>query len=229
MNQITSAFVLGLGNMINPCVLPLYPAFLAYLAGRAGATNANGTPRSVWWLGLVVLAGVLTIMLAIGLLIAILQVSVGSVLGLMLPIVYLIVLGMGVLLFIDRNPFARLPGIHVPRLANPIANAYLYGMFYGPMTLPCSGPLVVGVFAYGVTDTTSLLSSIGYFLAFGLGFGLPLVVLPLLGEPFRKAIMRWMLARHVLLSRLSGLLLIAIGIYGFVQDWDLIRAYWHLP
>ena len=232
MNQFAQAFVLGLGNMVNPCVLPLYPAFLAYLAGRAGTFNyvdANGVVRSnvTRWLGTIVLAGVLTVMLAIGLLLAVLQVAVGAALAIILPIVYVIVIIMGILLLININPFARLPGIRAPRLSNPIANAYLYGLLYGPMTLPCCGPLVVGVFAFGVTDVGSFLNGVGYFLAFGIGFGLPLVALPLLAEPVRKSILHWMLVHHERLSRLSGLLLIIIGIAGFVQDLDLIRNYWH--
>jgi cytochrome c-type biogenesis protein len=36
---IATSFSLGLLATVNPCVLPLYPGFLAYLAARGGETS----------------------------------------------------------------------------------------------------------------------------------------------------------------------------------------------
>ena len=33
MGELAGAVVLGIGATITPCILPLYPAFLAYLTG----------------------------------------------------------------------------------------------------------------------------------------------------------------------------------------------------
>lgn len=221
------AFGAGLLNMVNPCMLPLYPAFLAYLLGLQdrGSADPDAPRRSVRWLGVVVLAGVLTTMLIVGLLLALLHIAVGKALAILLPLMYAIVILMGVLLIIQRNPLARLPAIRAPRLRNPILSAFVYGMLYGPMTLPCTGALVVGVFTYGVTDVASAFDSVAYFVLFGLGFGLPLVILPWLAEPVRKQALRWLVSHHVLLERIAGLLLIAVGIFGILNDLDLLRTY----
>jgi cytochrome c-type biogenesis protein len=216
-------FGLGLLNMTNPCVLPLYPGFLAYLSGQHQALRNQRLAR---WLGVIVLAGVLTSMLIIGFVLAALRVATGSVLAYLLPIIYLIVIGMGVLMVFHINPFARLPMLSAPRLRNPLLGSFLYGMLYGPMTLPCAGPLIVGAFVYGTADVGSLVNSIVYIVAFGLGFGFPLVVLPLLAQSIRTALLRWMATHHRVLTRLAGVLLIAIGIGGFLKQWDLIRYYW---
>ena len=56
---ITSVF-LGLLTTTSPCILPLYPGFLAYLGGQ------NEMSRQKYFLGLFVLAGVLTMMIALG-------------------------------------------------------------------------------------------------------------------------------------------------------------------
>jgi cytochrome c-type biogenesis protein len=225
-SDLLQAFGAGLLNMVNPCMLPLYPAFLAYLLGtQTGGSDGTDKRRSVRWLGVVVLAGVLTTMLMIGLLLALLHVAVGKALAVLLPVMYGIVIVMGILLILQRNPLARFPAIRAPRVKNPILGAFLYGMLYGPMTLPCSGALAVGVFTYGVTDLSSAFDSVAYFVLFGLGFGLPLVILPWLAEPTRKSATKWLLAHHVLLERIAGLLLIAVGIYGIINDWDLLRNY----
>ena len=61
------------------------------------------------------------------------------------------ILVLGVLLLSNRNPFYRLPQVKVPLLNHPPLNAYAYGLLYGPIAMPCSGPLVVGIFVYSFT------------------------------------------------------------------------------
>ena len=214
---------LGLLNMSNPCVLPLYPAFLAYLAGNQQLLEKRLLSR---WLGLITLSGLLASMLLLGLILALLQIEAGKALALLLPITYSIVISMGVLSILRISPLARLPVLNLPRLGNPILGSFLYGVLYAPITLPCSSALVIGVFANAVSLTDTL-DGIQYFLLFGLGFGMPLLVLPLLAAPARAALLRWMTVHTVLLGRLAGIALIAIGVIGFISDWALIRYYWH--
>ncbi len=72
---IITSISLGLLSSANPCILPLYPGFLAYLAGgQEGMTSRAGR----YSLGFFVLAGVLTMMLALGFLISLLSVSIGA-------------------------------------------------------------------------------------------------------------------------------------------------------
>jgi cytochrome c-type biogenesis protein len=222
MSELGTAFLLGLLNISNPCVLPLYPGFLAYLAC---AEPLKGRAWDVRWLGLVALLGVLASMLAFGLALAVLQVAVGRALSLLLPVLYLLVIGMGILLIAGRNPFRRSLVLEAPRAAVPPARAFLYGVFYGPMTLPCTGPLVVGAFAYGGGDARTVLDGVAYALAFGLGFGLPLAALPLLAAPARKRALGWLTAHHGAVLRVAGLVLVGIGLFGFATEWELLRSY----
>ena len=92
----------------------------------------------------------------------------------------------GVLLLLDRNPFARLTTAQSPMLRNPYAAAYVYGLLFGPMTLPCTGPMITSAFFLGASDSHLLVDGLVYFLFFGLGFGWPLVVLPLIALPVQR-------------------------------------------
>ena len=83
------------------------------------------------------------------------------------------------LLIANINPFKSLPQIRIPALRHPFANAFVYGLLYGPLTLLCSGPLVVSIFALSLTVGDAL-SRMSLFLWFGLGFGLPLLILSFL-------------------------------------------------
>nr|NIV39604.1 hypothetical protein [Anaerolineae bacterium] len=83
LDSILTSVSLGLLSAASPCILPLYPGFLAYLSG---AQQATGSGRGRYSLGFFVLAGVLTMMLALGLLIALISVSVGEALAVAIPL-----------------------------------------------------------------------------------------------------------------------------------------------
>jgi cytochrome c-type biogenesis protein len=212
---------LGLLSAASPCILPLYPGFLAYLSGVQGAT---GNRRGRYFLGFFVLAGVLTMMLALGLVIALISVSVGQALSVAIPIADVLIIALGVMLLLNVNPFKRLPQIRVPVLSNPYANAFLYGLLYGPIALPCSGPLVVGIFTLSLTAGEAI-SKLGIFLWFGLGFGLPLLALSFLSGAAQRWITR-LFAQHArTINVVAGVLLVGIGIFDLWSNWDLIRTF----
>ena len=216
MSQLLEAFILGNAAILgNVCMLPLYPGLMAFLAGDA---DRSGHSRSRPWLGAVVLAGVLSMMTLIGLLVFVLQQSFGAILPVLLPAIYLAVIVLGLLMLSGRNPFNRITASQIPLLRNPLAAAYAYGLLLGPMTLPCTGPLIVTAFVLGTSGINSLLGALLYFVAFGLGFGWPLIVLPLITISLQHRFTRWLAQRYVLIGRLSGLLLIAIGVFGFVTE-----------
>jgi cytochrome c-type biogenesis protein len=216
----TSIF-LGLLATTSPCVLPLYPGFLAYLSGQTELEQGKGR----YFLGLFVLAGVLTMMLALGGLIALLAVPTGNVLAVIIPLADLLILLLGVLLLLDRNPFITLPQIQIPVLRHPFLNAYTYGLLYGPIALPCSGPLVVGIFALSLT-TGEALSKLWVFLWFGLGFGLPLFILSLLSGTLQRQLTNFFARHSRLINVIGGVLLIGVAIYDLRLNWDMLRLFY---
>lgn len=217
MHQYLEAFLLGNAAILgNVCMLPLYPGLFAMMAGRAGTGEPS---RSTKWLGAVVLAGVLTAMILLGLLFRTLRASFADVLPVALPVLYGLVLVLGIAMLLDRNPFARLATTEVPILRNPIATAYLYGLLLGPLTLPCTGPLIVSAFALGgINGSGALADGLAYFVAFGLGFGWPLIVLPLLAAPVQRRFTRVLTRHHRAISVASGLLLIGVAVIGLTTD-----------
>jgi cytochrome c-type biogenesis protein len=221
LDSIVTSVSLGLLSASSPCILPLYPGFLAYLSG---AQEATGNRRGRYFLGFFVLAGVLSMMLALGLFIALISVSVGQALAVAIPLADVLIIGLGMLLLLNINPFKRLPQIRVPILSNPYANAFLYGLLYGPIALPCSGPLVVGIFALSLTAGEAI-SKLGIFWWFGLGFGLPLLALSFLSGASQRWITRQFAQRARLINTVAGLLLVGAGVYDLWSNWDLIRTF----
>lgn len=216
MSEYLGAFLLGNAAILgNACMLPLYPGLIAFLAGTVddGRVRRGGV-----LLGVSVLAGVLVTMIALGFVVYAVGQSFSRVLPWLLPLTYGIVVVLGIALLLGSNPFGRLAAMPSPMLANPYAASFLYGGLLAPMTLPCTGPVIIGSFVLGAGSAAALGESLFYFLVFGLGFGWPLVVLPLVAVPAQRIVTRWLAGNSRALGRLAGALMIAIAAFGLWVD-----------
>ena len=212
MQELLQAFLLGNGAILtNVCLLPLYPGLIAFLAGNA---NNDLAKKATPWLGVLVLAGVLGMMIAIGLILFLLNQSFGAILPWLLPLIYGLVILFGLLMLFGFNPFNRLSSLQAPVLKNPYITAFLYGLLLGPMTLPCTGPFFLSGVLLGANSLASLTDGLLYFLSFGIGFGWPLLILPLFALPLQRKTTGWLTKNYGLLTRVSGILLVGIGLYG---------------
>lgn len=196
----------------------MYPGFLAYLS------NQNDIGRQKYFLGLFVLLGVLSMMLALGGLIALLAIPIGRILLYIIPLANLLILILGILLLLDRNPFKTLSQIQLPLFRHPLGNAYAYGLLYGPIALPCSGPLVVSIFALSFTAGEAF-SQFWTFLWFGLGLGIPLLILSILSATLQRQLTTLFARYSRAVNSIGGLLLIGIALYDLNQNWELVKLF----
>ena len=200
----------------------MYPGFLAYLAG-ASTRSAQHTGQG--WAGLSALAGVLTTMLALGAISSLAAFSMGRVLSYAIPVSDATLIALGGLLLFNVNPFSYLPRIRIPLLSHPLVNAFVYGLLYGPLTLPCSGPLVLSIFAYSLTARETL-SHLAVFFWYGLGFGLPLLAISLISTAAQRRLTHFLAQRARWIDLIAGALLLAIGGAGLASHWDLLTYFW---
>jgi cytochrome c-type biogenesis protein len=199
--------------------LPLYPSFLAYLSANAEALAGR---RGTGLLGLIILLGVLTTMLAVAVVLVVVSVPIGAVLAYMVPLTDAVLIALGILLLAGRNPFARMSSVRVPFVANPFGRAYLYGVLLGPLALPCAGAFALALIAYSV-GLADAFEKVLVFVVYGLGFGLPLVVLSLLAGARQQQIVRLVTSHHRAIDVLAGVLLVAVGVGDLYLNLDDIR------
>jgi cytochrome c-type biogenesis protein len=214
MEALIGSFWLGVGAAASPCLLPLYPTFLAMLAGRRGDDT-----RGRWaFLGLAVVMGVVTALTIVGMVVTAVSVSLSGVLSWIVPISTVLLVILGVLLILGRNPFAVLTTVQMPVIRHPLAQAYVYGLLYGPVALPCAGPFIVALLAIsiGLEETTARL---GTFVAFGLGMGAPLIVISLLGATRARSLTTWLTRHHLAIGRVAGVLLIVAALAEPASSW----------
>jgi cytochrome c-type biogenesis protein len=233
MEVYLGALLAGIGATVTPCVLPLYPAFLAYLTRTTApvATTAGGPvgtaparlPAGI--AALLVWAGAVSGMLAIGGLIAALAVPMGDFNRFVLPVADLLLILLGVLLLIGINPFARLPQPSPAALGRPgpMVGAFSYGLLFAPIAIPCSGSFLVGIFAFSLTIGDAL-GRLLFFGVFGVGFGLPLFVLGTVGQARGAQLARAVVRYERPLQVVLGLALVAVGIWDLASNLPLILA-----
>jgi cytochrome c-type biogenesis protein len=222
MEALVATYGLGLASAASPCLLPLYPAFLAYLTGTAGADAGTGQARRVsGFLGLAVLAGLITSMLLIGLVVVALSAPISSLLGFAIPVIDLLLITLGVMLLAGINPFLKAPQVRVPGATGPTSQAYLYGVFLGPIALPCAGPFLIATLAISV-GAAETVGTMATFAVFALGFGMPLVLLSVLARARQDQVVRFLTRHHRAIELFSGVLLIGAGIWDLWLNWESI-------
>jgi len=208
--EFVTAFSLGVLSTSNPCAIPLYPGFLAYLTRRS---NANLSPPL---LGLFVVLGVLSSMLAVGMAAGILRSSLGGTLTVATPVRASILALFGLLLILDVNPWKHLRGFRPPSLSNPFLQAYAYGTLYGPISLPCIAPLIFSVVTFSVTLTETI-SNLLFFSIFGFGLALPLFIIAVVSDGLKSTIIGAMVKHHRKFMVFAGILLLIVAAYSYVN------------
>jgi cytochrome c-type biogenesis protein len=84
---------------------------------------------------------------------------------------------------------------------------------------------VVSIFALSLTVGEAL-SKLSVFLWFGLGFGLPLLILSLLSAALQRQITR-IFARHSrVINVIGGVLLIAVAVYDLRLNWEMLSLFY---
>jgi cytochrome c-type biogenesis protein len=205
----------GLVSFASPCVVPLVPGYLSYLAGVVGVDEADDAPAGARWrvagsaalfvvgftvvflLGTVAVLGMTTTLITNQL---VLQ-RVGGVLT--------IVMG---LVFVGYVPALQRQLRFAPRQLSTLAGAPLLGAVFALGWTPCLGPTLAGVITVAsATDGASVARGIVLVIAYCLGLGIPFVLLAFGSAAAVGGLDR--LRRHTrALQILGGVLLIAVGI-----------------
>ncbi len=194
------AFLAGLVSFVSPCVLPLVPAYLAYLGARASAqtvtvgggggvaTSATGLPSlPVATAGLGFVAGLSLIFI---LFFYLFSLAVQPVRG-YVPVVA------GVVVIVFAAHVARL--IRIPFLDREyrvmdrapsrggVAGGFLLGMGFASGWTPCIGVTLGAVLSSAVTTGTTA-QGLVLMVAYCVGLGLPFVVLAFALESTRPLV-----------------------------------------
>ncbi len=214
LSALWIAFLAGVyAPLGSPCVIPLYPGFLAFLAGQERKGTGESGSLSVTGLGVIVSLGVMTSMLIFGVVFTtVVQVSLSRFLSLVSPAAFLILAAFSILLILDADMGRYTGGISLPRSGKPPINAFLLGLFFGIVILPCNAVAVIALLAIGTT-LSGFLENLGAFLAFGTGMTLPLLAFASLSDLKSQRILLWLSSHQRVIHLLAGGVMLSISLY----------------
>jgi cytochrome c-type biogenesis protein len=205
------AFTAGLLAPLGAvCVLPLYPGYISFLSGQAGA--AEGLRARVI-LGLIAGGGILVSMLAFGLIVvSLLALPISGALGIISPAAYIVLLVIGLLLISGRSPEIPLPSLRIPAEKGPFLAAFLFGLFFGILILPCNAAPVAILLVLS-TSALGFLSSLASFILFGAGMAVPLVAISAVSAWRGNQITDVLVNHRRTINLLTGTLMVAVSVY----------------
>lgn len=212
----SSAFLAGIISFLSPCVLPLVPAYLSFLAGvsleEMRQSPGRETRRRVLWAAFFFVLGFSTVFVLLGasatLLgrwLAMYALWIGRVAGIILIVLGLHLTGLVQLPFLlYEKRFQMRSGRQLG-----LVGVYFIGAAFAFGWSPCVGPLLAGILAMAGTRDT-VIQGMWLLGVYSLGLGVPFLLAALAVERFMLLMQRF---RKYLrwIEMAAGALLIAIG------------------
>jgi cytochrome c-type biogenesis protein len=229
--SILAALAAGMLSFLSPCVLPLVPPYLVYLAGaslqrREYAAAAPAVRRDTVLAALLFVAGFSTVFVALG--------ASASMIGGVLRayshslsiIAGLAIIMMG-LHFLGLTPLALLRREKRFEMVRPVGlwGAYGMGLAFAFGWTPCIGPILAAILAVAASQET-LASGALLLAVYSLGLGIPFLLAALAAEPFAALLGRF--RRHIgKVEKAMGGLLVLTGV-AFLAGWVGQVSFWLL-
>jgi cytochrome c-type biogenesis protein len=226
--SLPAAAAAGLISFLSPCVLPLAPPYLCYLAGTTleelveeGETQARR--KTIIAAALFVL-GFSTVFVSLGATASVfgalvrqwshvLSIAAGLAI-IVMGLHFLGALRIGAMFREKRLEIARPPGLW---------SAYLMGLAFAFGWTPCIGPILAAILAVAGSEETAGRGAI-LLLAYSFGLGAPFIVAAFVMEPF-LAWAKGFRGQFARLEKAVGVLLMLTGV-GFLSGGIQSASLW---
>ncbi len=213
--SIFLVFLAGVVTILKPCCLPLVPVVFSGSAGHRLRPVA-------------ICAGLALSFTAMGVLVSAFGAVFASFTDSLRTVAILFIIGMGAVLFDEdiNMEFTRISGaitqgvrqyfgsisgysnLNMPE--GGLAGGFFLGMSLGVLWIPCVGPILGAVLAL-VASVGNISYGAGMLFVYSVGMSLPMLSIAYYGK---KATSRyqWFVKRGPVLKKLSGLVLIIVGV-----------------
>lgn len=214
------AFAAGIVSFASPCVFPLVPGYLSFVAGGTAPGERRPMMPIVLFIG-----GFGAVFTALGAFTGAVTKLLRSTAGVRISGAIIIAFGVLMLLYALRvgspSRFAERRPL-LERVRPGPAWAFPLGVAFGAGWTPCIGPVLAGVLAIAAAQGGSLRGAMLLF-AYSLGLGLPFL---LVGIGVRRLIgaLTFIKRNYHWIAGTSGVVMIAIGVLVAANLWTRLLA-----
>ena len=185
------AFLAGLGSFIAPCILPMIPAFLAYISGTT-LTEINSDQKFNFQKNRInIIINTIFFVLGFSIVFSTLGVIINSVLSTsvnqftnnlnLIAGIIIILFGMFLILSTKINSLNKEKKFHLKNFKSSYPMSFVFGLAFAIGWTPCVGPILGTILTLAAT-TPSI--SFSLLLAYSVGLGIPFI---LMGVFFSKS------------------------------------------
>ena len=218
------AFTAGLLSFLSPCVLPLIPSYVTFITGLS-LEDVTQARRAALIHSLLFISGFTLIFLALG--------ASATALGQLLSYqrvwisriggVLIIVFGLYMLGVFNISLFSQERRVHIADKPVGYLGTVLVGIAFGAGWTPCIGPILGSILTYAASEA-DLSRGLWLLLAYSMGLAVPFLVSAVAVERFLDFFTR-MKRQMVWISRVSGVLMIAVGILMVTNYFTILATY----
>ena len=188
---ILIAFSAGLGSFIAPCILPMIPAFLAYISGTT-LTEIKNDQKSNFQINKInIVINTIFFVLGFSIVFSTLGVLINSVLSEninqftdslnVVAGIIIIIFGVFLILSGKINSLNKEKKFHIKNFKSSYPMSFVFGLAFAIGWTPCVGPILGTILTLAAT-TPSI--SFSLLLAYSVGLGIPFI---LMGVFFSKS------------------------------------------
>jgi cytochrome c-type biogenesis protein len=230
----TGAAIAGLLSFLSPCILPIVPFYLSYLAGvgmnqiSADAPVTPAVRRRAVLAAIMFAAGVITVFMALGVTATVFGQMVREYFDILRWFAAALIIAMGLhFLGVIRIGFLyrqfRADSGDTSNVS--LVGAYVIGLAFAFGWTPCVGPVLAAIL-FTAAGAETMATGAGLLFVYGVGMTFPFIVAAMFIGPF----MRWMskFRRHLpKIEKAMGLLLILFGVLiatnsiNYIAQWML--------
>jgi cytochrome c-type biogenesis protein len=219
------AFFAGIVSFLSPCILPIIPGFLAYLAGESSSVTAKPSRLSIFLNSLFFVIGFSIVFAILGVLLN----------GVLIHVAYAVQswlawIGGTIVIFFGLYlmGFFRIPFLEFDHKLNVktkfhsrYLTSFLFGLAFAAGWTPCVGPVLGGIIGIAASAP-----GVAFYLllAYAIGLGIPFLIVGLFVAQSATLINRFA-DKLEIINRIFGAILVVLGVLVFTQDLPLIANF----
>ena len=211
------AFIAGLLSFVSPCVLPLVPPYLSFLAGVSidqltDDERASSVTKRVVLTAVIFVAGFSTVFVGLG---ASASFFGGFLIDHLTTLGYIagaiiLILGLHFLGVFRIGLLFREARFQVASKPIGLVGAYVIGLAFAFGWTPCVGPVLAAILLYAGSEADVAKGAMLLF-AYSLGIGLPFIIAAFFAGPFMQLMKRF--RQHMgKVEKVMGAMLVVTGI-----------------